>query len=155
LFTVEKFLGDGRHNKYKSQLVAHGNEQDMTIYADWSSPTVAIQSLMMCLAITACNKDCIVGKLDIKGSFIQTEMSGIPVYVQCKGKLKDLILRILPGLGKYVGSDGVLYCRLKKALYGCVQASKWWYEKLHAFLMRLGYEQSETDPCVFRRIVQG
>ncbi len=27
LFTVEKFLADGRHDKYKSQLVAHGNER--------------------------------------------------------------------------------------------------------------------------------
>lgn len=75
------------------------------------------------------------------------------MYVQCRGKLKDMILKVLPDLGKYVGSDGVLYCRLKKALYGCIQASKLWYEKLRAFLICLGYEQSETDPCVFRKVV--
>ena len=135
LFTVEKFTANGKHDKYKSRLVAHGNEQDATIYADHSSPTVAIQSLMTCLTLAACNKDCIVGKLDVKGAFIQTKMSGIPVYVQCRGKLKDMVLKVLPDLGQYVGSDGVLYCRLKKALYGCVQASKLWYEKLRAFLI--------------------
>jgi hypothetical protein len=28
-----------------------------------------------------------------------------------------------------------------------------WYEKLRTFLVRLGYEQSETDSCVFREVV--
>ena len=90
----------------------------------------------------------------MKGAFIQTQMMGIPVYVQCRGKLKDLILKVLPYLREYLGSNGVLYCRLRKALYRCVQASKLWYERLRAFLRTLGYEQSETDPCVFRRIVE-
>jgi hypothetical protein len=57
-------------------------------------------------------------------------------------------------LQKHVGSDGVLYCKLRKALYGCVQASKLWYEKIHTFLVRLGYEQSKTDPSVFRKVVE-
>jgi hypothetical protein len=150
---VEKFMVDGRHDKCKSWLVAHGNEQDAAIYADWSSLMVAIQSLMTCLAVAACNNECVVGKLAVKGAFIQTELSGIPVYVQCRGKLKELILRVLPNLEKYVGNDSILYCRLKKALYGCVQASKLWNEKLRAFLIRLGYEQLETEPCAFRKIV--
>jgi len=153
LFTIKKFTADGKHDKYKSRLVAHGNEQDATIYVDHSSPTVAIQSLMTCLTLAACNKNCVVGKLDVKGACIQTEMSGIPVYVQCRGKLKDMVLKVLPELVEYVESDGVLYCRLKKALYGCMQASKLWYEKLRAFLIQLGYEQSETDLCVFRKVV--
>ncbi len=34
LFTVEKFTTDGSHEKYKSRLVAHGNEQDSMVYAD-------------------------------------------------------------------------------------------------------------------------
>jgi hypothetical protein len=76
------------------------------------------------------------------------------VYVQCRGKLKALILKELPELGTYIGSNGVLYCRLHTGLYGCVQASKLWYEKLCAFLVWQGYEQSETDLCVFRRVVE-
>jgi hypothetical protein len=138
--TAEKFTVDGRHDKFKSRLVAHGNG--------------AIQSLITCMMLAACNRDCTVGKLDVKGAFIQTEMSGIPLYIQCRGKLKDAILSILPYLGKYVGSDGILQCKLKKALYRCVQASKLWYEKLRKFFVRLGYKQSETDPCVFRKVVE-
>jgi len=85
---------------------------------------------MTCMTLAACNKDCAVAKLDVKGAFIQTDMSGVPVYVQCRGRLKDNILKKLPDLEKYVSTDDVLYCRLKHALDGCVQAYKWcWYEK--------------------------
>jgi hypothetical protein len=67
-----------------------------------------------------------MGKIDVKGAFIQTEMSGTPVYIKCGGNLKKQILGIYPAFSKYVGPDGLLYCKLKKALYGCVQASKLW-----------------------------
>jgi hypothetical protein len=53
---------------------------------------------------------------------------------------------------QYVGSDGVLYGVLQKALYGCVQASKLWYLKLSQFLRNAGYENSEMEPCVFRKV---
>jgi hypothetical protein len=72
------------------------------IYADKSSPTVAIQSLMTCLTLAACNSDCVVGKLDVKGALIQTKMSGIPLYMQCRGKVKELILKVLLELKKYI-----------------------------------------------------
>jgi hypothetical protein len=36
LYTVEKFTVVGSHDKYKSRLVAHRNEQDSMIYADRS-----------------------------------------------------------------------------------------------------------------------
>jgi hypothetical protein len=38
LVTVEKFKADGMRDKFKSRLVAHGNEQDTTLYPDRSSP---------------------------------------------------------------------------------------------------------------------
>jgi hypothetical protein len=52
-----------------------------------------------------------------------------------------------------MGTDGMLYCRLKKALYGCVQASKLWYQQLCKFLEELGYERSELDPYLFSKVV--
>jgi hypothetical protein len=152
LFTVEKFKADGSHDKYKSRFVAHGNEQDNLMYPDSSSPTVGVHSIMMGLGVVACNEGYVVGKLDVKGAFIHTEMTGPPVYIKCAGELKQLILEVYSALRKYVGLDGLLYCKLLKAVYGCVQASKLWYEKLCAFLEREGYERSATDPCVFRKV---
>ncbi len=44
--------------------------------------------------------------------------------------------------------------KLLKSLYGCVQASKLWFEKLTKVLRHEGYEHSPTDPCVMRRIAR-
>jgi hypothetical protein len=59
LFTVQKFLANGEHDKYKSRLVAHGNEQDTTLYSDRSSPTASIHLITTCLAIAAYNPYCV------------------------------------------------------------------------------------------------
>jgi hypothetical protein len=66
-----------------------------------------MHSIMTCLTVAACNPQYAVAKLDVKGAFIQTEMSGTPVYVKCTGKLRDKILKVFPNMRQYVGSDGV------------------------------------------------
>ena len=75
------------------------------------------------------------------------------MYMRCNKELTRLIVEVYPDLKKFVSKAGYLYCRLLKALYGCVQASKLWFDKLIKFLRREGYEQSPIDPCVMRRIV--
>ena len=82
-------------------------------------------------------------------------MEGPPLYICCDKELTPLIVEQLPGLKKYVTSDGKLYCRLLKALYGCVQAGKLWYNKLTRFLRMQGYETCPTDPCVMRKVEDG
>jgi len=130
LFTLEKLLANGDFDKMKSRFLANGNEQDEEVYPDRSSPTVAVHSIMTALAVAACNPCIKAAKIDVKGAFIQTEMVGPPVFIKCRPKLMQLILKLLPGLRKYVSKDSQLYCKLLKALYGCVQASKLWFEKL-------------------------
>mmetsp|Transcript_2609 Transcript_2609/g.3980 ORF Transcript_2609/g.3980 Transcript_2609/m.3980 type:complete len:661 (+) Transcript_2609:626-2608(+) len=155
MFEVEKFLATGDHDKFKSRLVFDGSEQDPSLFPDRSSPTVALHSLMACLALAASNGMTKIGKIDVKEAFIQTEMVGPPVYIKCDPGLTRLIVEVLPAIKKYVTAEGTLYCRLLKALYGCVKASNLWYNKLTAFLRSLGYEHSPTDPCVLRKIVDG
>jgi hypothetical protein len=92
-------------------------------------------------------------KIDVKGMFVQTEMVGPPVHIKCRKKVADLMLKRFPGLKRYIGDDGLLYLKLLKALYGSMQVSKLWFEKLTKVLRHEGYEHSPTDPCVMRRIV--
>ena len=66
IFTVDKFLADGEFDKCKSRTVLHGNEQDPNLYLDKSSPTVAIHSIFVCLAIVALHGITEVAKIDIK-----------------------------------------------------------------------------------------
>jgi len=153
MFTVEKFLASGVHDKFKSRLVFDGSEQDPELFPDRSSPTAALHSLMACLALASANGMTRIGKIDVKGAFIQTEMEGPPIYVKISPETTRLIVELLPGVKQYVTPEGILYCQLLKALYGCVQASKLWYNKLTKFLRTLGYDASPTDPCIMRKIV--
>jgi len=155
LFEVEKFLASGEHDKFKSRLVFDGRDQDPELFPDRSSPTAALHSLMACLAVATANGMTKIGIIDVKGAFIQTEMEGPPLYIRCDKELTRHIVEVLPAIKKYVTKDGILYCRLLKALYGCVQASKLWFNKLTKFLRAQGYEHSPTDPCVMRKLVNG
>jgi len=127
----------------------------MEIYPDRSLPTVSVHVIMTCLAIAACNMLYTLGRINVKGAFIQTEMSGMPVYIKLTGKVSEAILKMYPHLAEFMGGDRILYCKLKKALYGCVKASKLWYEQLRKFLQMQGYERCEMDPCVFKRVAAG
>ena len=115
MFSDEKFLATGEHDKFKSRLVFNEKEQDQELFPD---------SIMACLAVAASEGMTRIGKIDVKGAFIQTEMEGPPVYVHCNKSLTRLIVEVLPAIKKYVTPAGTLYCRLLKALYGCVQASR-------------------------------
>ncbi len=68
--------------------------------------------------------------------------------------MTDLMVKRFPGLKRYISNDGLLYFKILKALYGCVQASKLWFEKLTKVLRCEGYEHSPTDPCIMRQIVR-
>jgi hypothetical protein len=81
LFGVEKFLANGKHDKFKSRLVFDGRDQDPELFLDRSSPTAALHSLMACLAVATANGMTKIGKIDVKGAFIQTEMEGPPLYI--------------------------------------------------------------------------
>jgi len=55
-----------------------------------------------------------------------------------------------PECRKYIGVDGNLCCKLAKALHGCVQALKLWYEKL-----KVGFQEEKFLICSAYHGVQG
>eukprot|EP00253_Pinus_taeda_P032297 PITA_32297 len=42
--------------------------------------------------------------------------------------------------------------KLKKALYGLKQAPRAWYERIHSYLMKLGFTRSEADPNLYFKV---
>ena len=49
------------------------------------------------------------------------------------------------------GEDSHLVCRLKKSLYGLKQAPRMWYQKFDSYIRQLGYNRSDSDPCMYVR----
>jgi hypothetical protein len=144
-FLVEKFLETGDFKKVKACLVANEAQQSRKLYPNRSSPAVGIHSIMTCLTMAALLKDYIMMDVDVKGAYIQTEMTGSPVFMKLDKKLMDSVIAIPPHLG-------TLYTKLLKALYECIQSSNLWYNKLTMVLKKLQYELCPVDPCVMRQI---
>ncbi len=73
-----------------------------------------------------------------------------------KGLRKDLVAYAVARLNirrTTARTQGTLYTRLLKALYGCIQSNSLWFERLTKVLHREGYVHSPTDPCVMRKVV--
>jgi hypothetical protein len=80
MFLVDKYNAEGKFEKVKARLVADGRDQDPALYPNKSSPTVAIHSVFAVLGMAAEKHWRIVIKIDIKGAFVQTPMSGPPIF---------------------------------------------------------------------------
>lgn len=150
MFLKAKFDAMGRFQKIKARLVANGKQQDRELYPDVSSPTVALQSVMMLLTICA-NKNQKVASIDIGGAYLNAEMTGEEVIMELDPLLVKIALQVDPSLKPYVDSRGKLVVVLDRALYGCVQSAKLWYDKLSEVLEAMGFAKNPVDQCVFNR----
>ena len=68
-------------------------------------------------------KWCKIGKIDIKGAFVQTPMTGESVYMQISPKIVLYIVAMFPEFEKFIEENGTMVVLMEKAMYGCVQAS--------------------------------
>jgi hypothetical protein len=91
----------------------------------------------------------VVAKIDIKGAFVQTPMSGPPIFMKISPKIVKYAKELYPELDEYRWRDECLYTVMIKAMYGCVQASALWYALIRSEIVSMGYTVSETDKCVF------
>jgi hypothetical protein len=62
------------------------------------------------------------------------------------------MLDMNPEYDEYIEVYGSLDTELLNAIYGCVQASKLWFDLLASILKNLGYTQSATFPCMMHRV---
>ena len=80
-------------------------------------------------------------------------------FMKIEGKIVDILKRIDPKMyEKYIITENgheVLYVKLKKALYGTLQASLLFWKNLTATLIVWGFEINPYDWCVANRMVNG
>jgi hypothetical protein len=60
-------------------------------------------------------------------------------------------VRISPDYAQFVRDDGTCIVQLDKALYGCIESARLWYEQLSGELISLGYKANDYDSCVFNK----
>jgi hypothetical protein len=95
--------------------------------------------------------------IDITGAYLNAKMAeqGGRVYMSLDPTLSSIALQLLPEYIGMVDSRGMLLLRLDKALYGCVQSARLWFDELSATLESLGYTPAYSDPCAFYKVSNG
>ncbi|CAI7796567.1 unnamed protein product [Closterium sp. NIES-53] len=132
LFKI-KSDADGKIERYKSRLVAKGDQKKEKVdYKDLFAPVVKPTTLRTLLAGAAI-KGWVVKQMDVTTAFLN-------------GVLEEEIIMAQPeGFDDGSGKD----LRLKKALYGLKQAPRQWYLKLRGVLEEIGFTPSTADHSLF------
>ena len=94
---------------------------------------------------------------DIKGAYLNAKMKD-DVHMKIIGKEVELFCEIDPNLTQFITIENgkkVLYVKLDKALYGCVQSALLWYELYSETLQGMGFELNPYDLCVANANIEG
>ena len=153
MFLKEKYTASGLFDKVKSRLVAGGHLQDRAIYSNGSSPTVSTQAVLMVAAIAAKEKRA-VATADVQGAFLFSELpeDGEPILMRLDKYLTSVLIKLDPSYEKFVQSNGTCVVKLKRALYGCVESARQWYDTFSTQLGKMGFIKNKQDICVFNRL---
>ena len=121
-----------------------------------SSPTVAVESLFISATMDALERRD-VATVDIPGAFMQADMVG-NVHVKLEGRLAELLAKIDPvTYNEYIHSTNgqpTMYVKLRKALYGTLQAAMLFWKDLTKTLTDWGFIVNPYDRCVANKIIE-
>ena len=145
-------IKEKRFGKVKARACVDGRKQRRYIKKDGvSSPTVQQESLIISMMIDAKERRDVVRAylLADMNDYVLIRLTGEPVATMC-GISKEY--------NKYVTHKGgrkVLYLKLKKVLYGCIQSAILWYDTFKGCLEEIRFKLNKYDPCVANKLIDG
>lgn len=132
----------GQVVRYKARLVAQGYSQQYGLDFGEVFAPVAMQSTFRVLLTIAGQRKLAVRHIDVKNAYLN-------------GKLEEDIYMRQPR-GFVPPGQEELVCKLHKSLYGLKQSARVWNTTVKAVLLKLGFQQSESDSCLFmKRLASG
>ena len=151
MFIKEKFNSIKKMLKLKARLVAGGNNQDRSLYSatETSSPTVAISSFLTLVSISAAQKRKMM-TFDIGQAYLNAKMNN-EVFMSIDPIVSKYLIELDKNFKNFQNQDGTVLVQLQKALYGCIESSKLWYDHFRDILIKIGFKVNPHDLCVFSR----
>jgi hypothetical protein len=154
-FLKDKRGPDGEFLITKARFVAGGHRQDRSLYEDVSSPTASVLAVYYVAAMAAREGRC-VKVCDIAGAYLNAKMDEAHrVFIKMGNVEAAVITAIDPKYKKFVNEDGTLLLRLLRALYGCIESARLWYQELAKALEEEGFKANDVEPCVFNKTING
>ena len=129
---------DPKDRKAKARLVVLGYLDPSIEKLNRDSPTLSKHARMLLLQLIA-SRGWDLQSFDIKAAFLQGKTQ------------KDRVIGIepVPELIEALKLQPHEICRLTKSAYGLIDAPYLWYQTLKEALLRLGFEVSPFDPCLY------
>ena len=100
-----------------------------------------------------------IAVFDIPGAYLHADMPDDKfILLKLEGQFVDIMCDVNPDLKKDVQQENgkkVLYLRLLKALYWCIESTLLWYKLYTETLKSLGFVLNPYDKCVANKIIKG
>jgi hypothetical protein len=138
VFRIKRYP-DGRHRKYKARFCVRGDRQVEGIdYTEKYSPVVSWSTvrMMLCLSLSQglCSR-----QVDFSNAFMQAEL----------GSDEHIYVALPKGFDTGATGEEEQVLKLRRSLYGLVQAPLYWGNHLKQALEAVGLKQSVSDPCMY------
>eukprot|EP00975_Prorocentrum_lima_P020870 4390870-Prorocentrum_lima.AAC.1 len=85
-----------------------------------------------------------VATVDVEGAFLHAEMDK-EVILEIGTELAPILAAVEPLYEQYLTADDRIYVKLKKALYGCVESARLFYNHIAASLVSMGFKANPYD----------
>jgi hypothetical protein len=150
-------IKEKRCGRIKGRTVADGRKQrGLFKKEETASPTVSNDALMLSIIIDALERRA-VATADVAGAYLKADMVDFTL-LKMEGESVDILCNVHEGYRKFVTYENgkkVLYLKLLKALYGCVQSALLWYELFAGSLQEMGFKLNPYDTCIANKTIEG
>ena len=138
--------GTGRTptTKAKARFVAGGHCQDRNPYtrSDTTSPACSITGLFAHAAMVSLENEEVV-VTDVTCAYLNAAMpKSNPdklVFVRIDAFITSMLITVDPSMKKFVTISGTLIVELDKALYGCIESARLWFNEITSTLKNMGF----------------
>ena len=147
-----------RDGTIKRRTCANGSSQHKYLKENESitSPMVSLEGLLTTLIIDAFEGRQ-VATFDIPKAYLHAEMpKDKKVLLKLRGIFVDIMCDINPEYEQYVRFENgvkVLYLRVLRAIYGCIESALQWYVLYKTTLEKEGFELNPYDLCIANKVI--
>jgi hypothetical protein len=134
MFFIYDYKYSGEH---RVRLVFDGSRQSAATFNETYAPTVRSESVRL-FHIYAVEYAWHIQQYDVPQALLRSK-------ADC-----DIFCYPPNGFAEFPGQ----LLKLSKMLYGSKQAAALWYNLINTFLLEIGFQSSEMDPCFYRRDVK-